>query len=184
MGVEYDAMTRVKALKYSQWISTIIYLLLIAFTNPIFLKFPVTELSETTIIHVLGQALIVLPVLLLAAAVTSQLSAALADTIGGGGLLKELIQLKLSDKFFYYDRDRHRDRSDLDIACLRDHKLRLQGLRYLLSDPGHCQYQVAAKRHGHQSQSSTPVRLLLPGCCSGLCNFWIDTCPASLISVH
>jgi len=42
-----------------------------------------------------------LPILLLIAATASQLSAALADTIGGGGLLKELFHLPISPQFYY-----------------------------------------------------------------------------------
>jgi len=42
-----------------------------------------------------------LPILLLVAATASQLSAALADTIGGGGLLKELFHLSISPQFYY-----------------------------------------------------------------------------------
>ena len=58
-------------------------------------------LNETTISQTLGQAVWVLPFLLLIAATASQLSAALADTIGGGGLLKELVKFRLSTNVYY-----------------------------------------------------------------------------------
>jgi hypothetical protein len=101
MGSSYDKKTRINAVRYSQWIAAIIYILFIGFTCPIFLEFPIVELTETTITHTLGQVLIVLPIMLLIAAVASQLSAALADTIGGGGLLKELLPINLPDNIFY-----------------------------------------------------------------------------------
>ncbi len=101
MGASYDKKTRINAVYYSQWIAAIIYILFIGFTCPIFLEFPIIELSETTISRTLGQVLIVFPIMLLIAAVASQLSAALADTIGGGGLLKELLPVNLPDNIFY-----------------------------------------------------------------------------------
>lgn len=101
MGASYDKTTRINAVCYSQWIAAIIYISFIGFTCPLFLEFPIVELSETTISHTLGQVLFVLPIMLLIAAVASQLSAALADTIGGGGLLKELISIRLPDNIFY-----------------------------------------------------------------------------------
>ena len=42
-----------------------------------------------------------MPLALFIAATASQLSAALADTIGGGGLLAEIIPYGLSERFLY-----------------------------------------------------------------------------------
>lgn len=101
MGGQYSVTQRIKAVKYSQHIATLLYVLFIGLTCPIFLTFPIVELNETTISHTLGQAVWILPFLLLIAATASQLSAALADTIGGGGLLKELIKFSLSTNIYY-----------------------------------------------------------------------------------
>ncbi len=101
MGGQYSVTQRIKAVKYSQNIATLLYVLFIGLTCPIFLTFPIVELNETTISHTLGQAVWILPFLLLIAATASQLSAALADTIGGGGLLKELIKFSLSTNIYY-----------------------------------------------------------------------------------
>ncbi len=101
MGERYSAQQRVMAGKYAQWIAIALYVVFIGLTCPIFLDFPITTLNETTISKTLGQAIWVLPILLLIAATTSQLSAALADTIGGGGLLKELINLPVSVRGYY-----------------------------------------------------------------------------------
>jgi len=101
MGSQYSTSQRLKAVKYSQGIAIVLYVVFIGLTCPIFLTFPITELNETTISHTLGQAVWVLPSLLLIAATASQLSAALADTIGGGGLLKELVKFRLSTNVYY-----------------------------------------------------------------------------------
>ena len=101
MGSHYTANVRINAARYSQWIATVIYIAFIGFTCPLFLEFPIVELNETTISQTLGQVVMVLPVMLLIAATASQLSAALADTIGGGGLLRELIPVSLPENIFY-----------------------------------------------------------------------------------
>lgn len=101
MGGHYSKAIRINAARYSQWIATVIYIGFIGLTCPLFLEFPIVELNETTISQTMGQVVMVLPVMLLVAATASQLSAALADTIGGGGLLKELIPVKLGDNIFY-----------------------------------------------------------------------------------
>mgnify|MGYP003632984191 CR=1 FL=1 len=101
MGSQYTTIVRINAARYSQWIATAIYITFIGFTCPLFLEFPIVELNETTISQTLGQVVMVLPVMLLVAATASQLSAALADTIGGGGLLRELIPIRLPDNLFY-----------------------------------------------------------------------------------
>ena len=101
MGAEYSATQRIKAVKYSQGIAIVLYVIFIGLTCPIFLEFPIVELNETTISHTLGKAVWVLPILLLIAATASQLSAALADTIGGGGLVRELLKSKISTNMGY-----------------------------------------------------------------------------------
>jgi hypothetical protein len=101
IGANYSAAVRINAVRYSQWIATVIYVVFIGVTCPLFLAFPILELNETTISQTLGQVVMILPVLLLIAATASQLSAALADTIGGGGLLKELVPIRLPDNIFY-----------------------------------------------------------------------------------
>jgi len=101
MGAQYPQQVRINAARYSQGIAIFLYVVFIGLTCPIFLTFPIAELSETTISYTLGKAISVVPILLLFAATASQLSAALADTLGGGGLLKELFPTKLSNQFYY-----------------------------------------------------------------------------------
>ena len=101
MGEQYNPEQRINAVKYSQGIAITLYVVFVGLTCPIFLTFPITELNETTISHTLGKAVWVLPFLLLIAATASQLSAALADTLGGGGLLKELVKWRFSNNVYY-----------------------------------------------------------------------------------
>ncbi len=101
MGTYYSVEVRINAVRYSQWIAIIIYAVFIGVTCPIFLTFPIVELTETTISQTLGKAVIILPLMLLVAATASQLSAALADTIGGGGLFRELVPVRIPSNFFY-----------------------------------------------------------------------------------
>jgi len=101
MGARYDPATRSRASRDAQWIASIIYIAFIGVTCPLFFEFPVAALTETAINDTLGQAILVLPLVLFIAAAASQLSAALADTIGGGGLLAEISPYGLSERGFY-----------------------------------------------------------------------------------
>jgi hypothetical protein len=57
--------------------------------------------DETSIIDLAGKAAIVLPSMLIVAAIMSQFSAAVADTVGAGGLLAEESAQKLSSRLGY-----------------------------------------------------------------------------------
>ncbi len=100
-GNHYAPGIRILAARNAQLIAIAIYIAFIGLTCPIFLEYPITELTETAISKTLGQAVVVLPLLLFVAATASQLSAALADTIGGGGLLAEASPIALSEKHLY-----------------------------------------------------------------------------------
>ena len=82
MGAEYDAGTRIRSMRYAQWLSSAIYMLYILFLT--FLYLPGQgELSETSIIAFTALVAPILPILLIAAALSAQFSAAVADTGGG-----------------------------------------------------------------------------------------------------
>lgn len=101
MGDAYRLDVRVRACRNAQLIAIVLYVTFIGVTCPLFVEFPIDALNETTVSKTLGQAILVLPALVLVAATASQLSAALADTLGGGGLLKEVTPFKLPVKSFY-----------------------------------------------------------------------------------
>lgn len=89
LRAEYDAITRIRSMRLAQWISTAIYIVYIALIAYVFTP---NELpfSETAIIDMMRIVAPVLPVLLVAAALSAQFSAAVADTGGSGGLMVEL----------------------------------------------------------------------------------------------
>ncbi|MCG6904613.1 MAG: hypothetical protein LJE68_18230 [Rhodobacter sp.] len=89
LGAEYSAGVRISSMRLAQLLASAIYLtyvVLIAYV------FPVDQVAtnETAIIGLTVRVAPVLPVLLVAAALAAQLSAALADTGGSGGLVHEL----------------------------------------------------------------------------------------------
>ncbi len=89
LGEEYDAATRISSMRRAQWIATAIYIAFIFLGERYFRSgLPATG-AETAVIDMLrplGSA--VLP-LLIAAALASQSSAAIADINGAAGLLSE-----------------------------------------------------------------------------------------------
>jgi len=94
LGHAYSASMRVKTMRYAQWISGVIYILFVALAMIVFNN--IHQISETTVIELCRIVTPVLPVLLIVAAVMSQFSAAIADTVGSGGLLAEATQQKVS----------------------------------------------------------------------------------------
>ncbi|NIZ13406.1 hypothetical protein HCZ87_08395 [Phaeobacter sp. HF9A] len=89
MGSEYDAATRVRSMRYAQWLSAAIYMIYILFLTFLYLPGQ-AALSETSIIGFTAQVAPVLPILLITAALAAQFSAAVADTGGAGGLVAEV----------------------------------------------------------------------------------------------
>ncbi len=100
LGAEYDAPTRVQSMRLAQWISTAIYM-----TYILLLSFGFAPgtliLSETAIMDLMAIVTPILPALLIAAAISAQFSAALADTGGSGGLLAELTGRRISPRGGY-----------------------------------------------------------------------------------
>jgi hypothetical protein len=91
LGKSYPAALRVRSMRWAQLLSTAIYVAFIALLLP---HVPPghagSAIEETEIIDIVGQLAELLGLLLVAAAVASQLSAAIADMSGAGGLLNEL----------------------------------------------------------------------------------------------
>lgn len=89
LGEEYSAQIRIRSMRLSQLTSTAIYMIyvgLLTFSLPV----DMADLSETAIIDITARVAMVLPPLLVAAAIAAQFSAAVADTAGAGGLIGEL----------------------------------------------------------------------------------------------
>ncbi|NVK36146.1 MAG: hypothetical protein HWE23_16800 [Rhodobacteraceae bacterium] len=100
LGETYDAETRIKSMKLAQWFSSAIYLVYTVLLTYSFAPENL-ELSETAIIGMMEIVAPVLPVLLVAAALAAQFSAAIADTSGSGGLFVELTKGKISSRHAY-----------------------------------------------------------------------------------
>ncbi|MFD1342703.1 hypothetical protein [Litorisediminicola beolgyonensis] len=89
LGDAYDPSVRIRSMKLAQGLASAIYLiyvLLLAYVFPA----GSLALDETAIIDLMQIVAPVLPTLLVLAALAAQLSAAIADTGGAGGLAKEL----------------------------------------------------------------------------------------------
>lgn len=98
LGAAYDRATRVRTMRYAQWIATAIYLVFFLFITSYFTGKPLAHTDETAIIDLLRPVgTIIAPVIILTA-LASQLSAAVADMNGAGGLLAESSGKRLSVK--------------------------------------------------------------------------------------
>ena len=100
LGEEFDADTRIRACRWSQIISTIVYLAFIALATPL-MHFLSTTVEDNALIMLAGKAAAWLPLPLIGAAVLSQFSAAVADTMGGGGNMVEATHQHINSNHAY-----------------------------------------------------------------------------------
>jgi len=100
LAAEYDAATRIRSMRLAQLTATVIYLIYITFLTYSIAPSEV-ELTETAIISLMEIVAPVLPLLLIAAALSAQFSAAVADTSGSGGLMAELTHGRLTSRQSY-----------------------------------------------------------------------------------
>lgn len=95
LGGAYDQQTRVRTMRLAQWISSAIYLAFLALLTPVLARAGESE-GVTGILDIMTFVASLLGYFVLGAAVTSQLSAAIADSIGSGGLMVEVSQRRLN----------------------------------------------------------------------------------------
>lgn len=100
IGDEYDVETRIRTMRYAQWISGAIYLVFVGLSLPMLSGFN-AEPDETAIIGLTEKVAAVLPAMLIIAATMSQFSAAVADTVGAGGLLHEVSAKRIRPRWGY-----------------------------------------------------------------------------------
>lgn len=94
LGHKYDADLRIRTMRFAQIISSIIYL---SFTFLVlFLMKENQQVTETAIIDVSRKISVLLPVVIVAGAIFSQFSAAIADTVGCGGVISEFTNNRIS----------------------------------------------------------------------------------------
>ena len=101
LGDKYSHEVRVKSMKIAQWISGAIYIVSVFLLLPVLTNVDLFDVELSSIISAMAPVAVVLPALLMLAALMSQFSAAVADTSGGGGLLRENSQDVLSSKVGY-----------------------------------------------------------------------------------
>lgn len=100
LGEEYDADIRMRSMRLAQWTSTLIYMIYILLLSYVFAP-DTLQLTETAIIDLMAIVAPILPLLLIAAAISAQFSAAVADTGGSGGLIAELTRGRVSARAGY-----------------------------------------------------------------------------------
>lgn len=100
LGQEFDATTRINSCRLSQIVSTIVYLIFIALATPL-MHFLGDKVEDNALIMLAGKASVLLPIPLVVAAVMSQFSAAVADTLGGSGNMVESTNKRVDNKHAY-----------------------------------------------------------------------------------
>mgnify|MGYP000684041348 CR=1 FL=1 len=100
LGDNYSVETRIKTMRHAQIIAGIIYIVFVTLTVP---TFPLLggKIDDTAIIDLSKVVAGILPFMLIIAAIMSQFSAAVADTIGAGGLVAQNSNNKLKSKHGY-----------------------------------------------------------------------------------
>lgn len=101
IGDEYSAKTRHDSMAVAQISSAIIYVAFVALIVPVLIYLPEGKPDETAIIKLSAHVTWILPFLLILAAFMSQLSAAIADTVGAGGLVSEETRNRVNARASY-----------------------------------------------------------------------------------
>lgn len=101
LGEKYSPEVRVASMRNAQIISGILYVVSVILFMPIVQNIDLMNVELAQIIEATGSAALVLPLMLIIAALMSQFSAAVADTGGAGGLLNENSNNRLSTKLSY-----------------------------------------------------------------------------------
>jgi hypothetical protein len=100
MGDSYAASLRATTMRSAQLVSGAIYLLFFASATVLF-QDHYADGEVAAIVSLVGQLALVLPAMLIGAAVASQFSAAVADAIGGAGILRSRLSGRVQANYFY-----------------------------------------------------------------------------------
>jgi hypothetical protein len=96
LGEKYSAEIRVQTMRRAQLISGALYVVSVIALMPIVQHLDLANIQIAEIVSATGLAATVLPLMLIVAAIMSQFSAAVADTVGAGCLASESTSGKLS----------------------------------------------------------------------------------------
>lgn len=100
LGEEYDRGTRIRSCRWSQVIAAAVYLVFIAAATPL-MRYLSGPAADDALVSLARRVSPLLPVPLIAAAVLSQFSAAVADTLGGEGNIVEATKGRLGRRISY-----------------------------------------------------------------------------------
>ena len=89
LGEKYNAEIRVQTMRRAQLISGALYVVTVIALMPIVQHLDLENIQIADIVSITGLAATVLPLMLIVAAIMSQFSAAVADTVGAGSLASE-----------------------------------------------------------------------------------------------
>ena len=101
LGDEYDADTRIKSMRIAQILAGFIYVGFVFLFMPLLGLVQGQPANETAIIGILEHVSFILPFMMIIAAAFSQFSAAVADTLSGGGIIKEESQKQIPARAGY-----------------------------------------------------------------------------------
>ena len=100
LGAEFDTQVRIRSSRLSQVISTGVYLLFVALATPL-MHFLGPAVEDNALLTLAGKAWVLLPIPIVAAAVLSQFSAAVADTLAAEGNLVEVSRKDVTARVAY-----------------------------------------------------------------------------------
>ena len=100
LAEEYDTETRIASCRLAQLVATFVYVLFVSLATPITHVLP-EAVADDGLLLVVTEAAPLLVVPLVIAAALSQFSAAVADTIGGGGNLQEATHGHIDSRHAY-----------------------------------------------------------------------------------
>ena len=101
LGEKYPAQIRVQSMRRAQIISGALYVASVAALMPIVQHLNLENIQIAEIVSATGLAATALPLMLIVAAIMSQFSAAVADTVGAGCLASESSNGKLATNYGY-----------------------------------------------------------------------------------
>jgi len=96
LGEKYSAEIRVRTMRRAQLISGVLYIVSVIALLPVVQHLDLANIQVAEIVSATGMAASALPFMLIVAAIMSQFSAAVADTVGAGCLASESSRGKLS----------------------------------------------------------------------------------------
>lgn len=95
LGHAYSQSMRVRTMRHAQWIAAVIYLAFLGLLTPLLGAAAKAE-GVAGILDIMRMVAAPLGIFVLVGALASQLSAAVADSVGSGGLMNEVSRRKLS----------------------------------------------------------------------------------------